>query len=161
MPPWQGGGSMIESVSFEKTTYAGIPTRFEAGSPNAEGVVGLGAALDWLSAIGMQRVAAHESALLEHGTQLLDAIPGVRLYGRAPAKTGVLSFTIPGVHAHDVGTVLDGEGVAVRAGHHCAQPLMERYGVAAMARASLGIYNDHEDLERLAHAVRKTIELFA
>ena len=160
MPPWQGGGSMIESVSFAGTTYAGIPTRFEAGSPNAEGAVGLGAALDWLTALGMAQVAEHESALLEHGTRLLDAIPGVRIYGRAPAKTGVLAFTIAGVHAHDVGTVLDGEGVAVRAGHHCAQPLMERYGVVAMARASLGVYNDVEDLERLADAVRRTIELF-
>jgi cysteine desulfurase/selenocysteine lyase len=161
MPPWQGGGSMIESVSFDKTTFAGIPTRFEAGSPNAEGAVGLGAALDWLSAIGMQRVAEHENALLEYGTRLLDAIPGVRIYGCAPAKTGVLAFSIAGIHAHDVGTVLDGEGIAVRAGHHCAQPLMERYGVAAMARASLGIYNDREDLDRLAHALRKAIELFA
>jgi cysteine desulfurase/selenocysteine lyase len=161
MPPWQGGGSMIESVSFDKTTFAGIPTRFEAGSPNAEGAVGLGAALDWLDAIGMQQVAEHEHALLEYGTQLLDALPGVRIFGRAAAKTGVLAFTVAGVHAHDVGTVLDGEGIAVRAGHHCAQPLMERYGVAAMARASLGIYNDREDLDRLAQAVRKAIELFA
>ncbi len=161
MPPWQGGGSMIESVSFDKTTYAGIPTRFEAGSPNAEGAVGLGAALDWLTAIGMQRVAQHEAELLDYGTRLLDAIPGVRIYGRAAAKTGVLAFTLAGVHAHDLGTVLDGEGVAVRAGHHCAQPLMERYGVAAMARASLGIYNDRDDLDRLALAVRKTAELFA
>jgi len=161
MPPWQGGGSMIESVSFDKTTFAGIPTRFEAGSPNAEGAIGLGAALDWLNAIGMQHVAEHERELLEYGTRLLDAIPGVRIYGRAQAKTGVLAFSIAGVHPHDVGTVLDGEGVAVRAGHHCAQPLMERYGVAALARASLGIYNDREDLDRLAQAVRKTIELFS
>ena len=160
MPPWQGGGSMIESVSFDKTTYAGVPTRFEAGSPNAEGAVGLGAALDWLGALGMERVARHESELLAYGTALLDAIPGVRIYGRAREKTGVLAFTIAGVHAHDVGTVLDGEGVAVRAGHHCAQPLMERYGVAAMARASLGVYNDRDDLDRLAQAVRKTVELF-
>jgi cysteine desulfurase / selenocysteine lyase len=160
MPAWQGGGSMIESVSFDKTTYAGVPTRFEAGSPNAEGAVGLGAALDWLDAIGMERVARHESELLAYGTALLDAIPGVRIYGRAREKTGVLAFTIDGVHAHDVGTVLDGEGVAVRAGHHCAQPLMERYGVAAMARASLGVYNDREDLDQLAQAVRKTVELF-
>jgi cysteine desulfurase/selenocysteine lyase len=160
MPPWQGGGSMIESVSFDKTTFAGVPTRFEAGSPNAEGVVGLGAALDWLAEIGMERIAEHERELLGYGTRLLDAIPGVRIQGRAAAKTGVLSFTIDGVHAHDVGTVLDGEGVAVRAGHHCAQPLMERYGVAATARASLGVYNDQGDLDRLAQAIRKTVELF-
>jgi cysteine desulfurase/selenocysteine lyase len=161
MQPWQGGGSMIESVSFDKTTFAGIPTRFEAGSPNAEGAVGLGAALDWLGEVGMQQIAEHESALLDYGTRLLDAIPGVQIYGRAPAKTGVLAFSLAGIHAHDVGTVLDGEGIAVRAGHHCAQPLMERYGVPAMARASLGLYNDHEDLDRLAHALRKAIELFA
>ncbi len=161
MPPWQGGGSMIESVSFDKTTFAGVPTRFEAGSPNAEGAVGLGAALDWLGGVGMERVAAHESELLAYGTQLLEAIPGVRIYGRAREKTGVLSFTLAGVHAHDVGTVLDGEGVAIRAGHHCAQPLMERYGVAAMARASLGVYNEREDLDRLAQAVRKAVELFS
>jgi cysteine desulfurase/selenocysteine lyase len=160
MPPWQGGGSMIESVSFAGTTYAGIPTRFEAGSPNAEGAVGLAAALDWLGGLDMERVAAHERTLLEYGTRLLAGIPGVRIFGRAPEKTGVLSFTIDGVHAHDVGTVLDGEGVAVRAGHHCAQPLMERYGVPAMARASLGVYSDAEDLDRLADAVKKTIELF-
>jgi cysteine desulfurase/selenocysteine lyase len=161
MPPWQGGGSMIESVSFDKTTYADVPTRFEAGSPNAEGAVGLGAALDWLGDVGMARVAAHESELLAYGTKLLEEIPGVRIYGRARAKTGVLSFTLAGVHAHDVGTVLDGEGVAIRAGHHCAQPLMERYGVAAMARASLGVYNEREDLDRLAQAVRKAVELFS
>jgi cysteine desulfurase/selenocysteine lyase len=160
MPPWQGGGSMIESVSFDKTTYAGVPTRFEAGSPNAEGAVGLGAALDWLGAIGMEHVAQHERELLDYGTRLLDDIPGVRIYGRASAKTGVLSFTLAGVHAHDLGTVLDGEGVAIRAGHHCAQPLMERYGVPATARASLGIYTDHEDLDRLARAVRKAVEIF-
>jgi cysteine desulfurase/selenocysteine lyase len=161
MPPWQGGGSMIESVSFEKTTFAGVPTRFEAGSPNAEGAVGLGAALDWLTALGMERIAAHERELLDYGTQLLDAIPGVRIQGRARAKTGVLSFTLDGVHAHDLGTVLDGEGVAIRAGHHCAQPLMERFGVAATARASLGVYSQREDLDTLARAVRKAAELFA
>jgi len=160
MPPFLGGGSMIESVSFEKTTYAGIPARFEAGSPNSEGAVGLAAALDWLFGLGMTNVARHEAELLAWATELLDAIPGVRIYGRAAAKTGVLSFTLDGVHPHDVGTVLDGEGIAIRAGHHCAQPLMERYGVPAMARVSLGVYNDHADLERLAHAVRKTAEMF-
>jgi cysteine desulfurase/selenocysteine lyase len=161
MPPWQGGGSMIESVSFEKTTFAGVPTRFEAGSPNSEGAIGLGAALDFLRGLGMARVAAHEGELLAYGTRLLDEIPGIRIQGRAGAKTGVISFTLDGVHAHDLGTVLDGEGVAIRAGHHCAQPLMERFGVAATARASLGIYNDPADLDRLARAVRKAVELFA
>ena len=147
-------------MSFEKTSFAGIPTRFEAGTPNAEGAVGLAAALDWLDALGMQEVARHEEELLAYGTALLDAIPAVRLYGRAAAKTGVLSFTLEGVHAHDVGTVLDGEGIAIRAGHHCAQPLMERYGVAAMARASLGVYTTREDLDRLAAALRKALEIF-
>jgi cysteine desulfurase/selenocysteine lyase len=161
MPPWQGGGSMIESVSFDKTTFAGVPTRFEAGSPNAEGAVGLAAALDFLRALGMERVATHERELLAYGTGLLDQIPGIRIQGRARAKTGVISFTLDGVHAHDLGTVLDGEGVAIRAGHHCAQPLMERFGVAATARASLAVYNDREDLDRLARAVRKAAELFA
>jgi cysteine desulfurase/selenocysteine lyase len=161
MPPWQGGGSMIESVSFDKTTFAGVPTRFEAGSPNAEGAVGLAAALDFLRALGMERVATHERELLAYGTGLLDPIPGIRIQGRARAKTGVISFTLDGVHAHDLGTVLDGEGVAIRAGHHCAQPLMERFGVAATARASLAVYNDREDLDRLARAVRKAAELFA
>jgi cysteine desulfurase/selenocysteine lyase len=160
MPPWQGGGSMIESVSFEKTSFAGIPTRFEAGTPNAEGAVGLAAALDWLGTLGMREVARHEEELLAYGTALLDAIPEVRLYGRAAAKTGVLSFSVEGVHAHDVGTVLDGEGIAIRAGHHCAQPLMERYGVAAMARASLGVYSTRDDLDRLAAALRKAVEMF-
>ncbi len=160
MPPFLGGGSMIESVTFEKTTYAGIPTRFEAGSPNAEGAVGLGAALDWLAALGMGNVARHEAELLAQGTALLGEIPEVRIFGRAAAKTGVLSFSVDGVHPHDVGSVLDDEGIAIRAGHHCAQPLMERYGVPAMARASLGVYNDRRDLERLAHAVRKAVAIF-
>ncbi|MGH7287124.1 MAG: aminotransferase class V-fold PLP-dependent enzyme [Myxococcota bacterium] len=160
MPPFLGGGSMIESVTFEKTTYAGIPTRFEAGSPNAEGAVGLGAALDWLLALGMENVARHEAELLAQATALLEEIPQVRIFGRAAAKTGVLSFSVDGVHPHDVGSVLDDEGVAIRAGHHCAQPLMERYGVPAMARASLGVYNDRADIERLAHAVRKAVAMF-
>jgi len=160
MPPWQGGGSMIESVSFDKTTFAGIPARFEAGSPNAEGAVGLGVALDWLESLGMENVARHEAELLDYATDLLDAIPEVRIFGRAAEKTGVISFTVEGVHAHDVGTVLDGEGIAIRAGHHCAQPLMERYGVPAMARASLGVYNEREDVDRLASAVRKAVEIF-
>ncbi len=160
MPPFLGGGSMIESVSFEKTTYAGVPMRFEAGTPNAEGAVGLAAAFDWLDGLGMERIARHETELLRYGEALLRAIPGVRIYGEAAAKTGVISFSLEGVHPHDVGTVFDGEGIAIRAGHHCAQPLMERYGVPAMARASLGAYSTREDLEQLAAAVHKTLEIF-
>jgi len=160
MPPFLGGGSMIESVSFEKTTYAGVPMRFEAGTPNAEGAVGLAAALDWLDALGMERIAHHEAELLAYGEALLREIPGVRIYGTAAEKTGVIAFALDGVHPHDVGTVLDGEGIAIRAGHHCAQPLMERYGVAAMARASLGAYTTREDFDRLAAAIQKTLELF-
>jgi cysteine desulfurase/selenocysteine lyase len=160
MPPFLGGGSMIETVSFEKTTYAAVPMRFEAGSPNAEGAVGLAAALDWLDALGMERIARHETELLRYGEGLLRAIPGVRIYGSSAAKTGVISFSLEGVHPHDVGTVFDGEGIAIRAGHHCAQPLMDRYGVPAMARASLGAYSTREDLDLLAAAVQKTLEIF-
>ncbi len=160
MPPFLGGGSMIESVSFEKTTFAAPPTRFEAGSPDSAGAVGLGAAIRWLEGLGLAEVERHEAELLAYGTQLLEAIPGVRIFGSAARKTGVISFVLEGVHAHDVGTVLDDEGVAIRVGHHCAQPLMERYGVAAMARASLGVFNQRADLDRLAAGVRKAAEMF-
>jgi cysteine desulfurase/selenocysteine lyase len=160
MPPFLGGGSMIESVTFEKTRFAAPPTRFEAGSPDSAGAVGLAAALRWLNGLGLAAIERHEAELLAHATRLLEAIPGVRIYGRASRKTGVLAFNVEGVHAHDVGTVLDDEGVAVRVGHHCAQPLMERFGVAAMARASLGVFNDRSDVERLAAGVRKVVELF-
>ncbi|MEN8159023.1 MAG: cysteine desulfurase [Myxococcota bacterium] len=160
LPPFMGGGAMIESVSFEKTTYAEVPARFEAGTPNAEGAAGLAAALDWLDGLGMECIARHESELLRYGEEQLRAIPGIRIYGNAAAKTGVISFCLEGVHPHDVGTVFDGEGIAIRAGHHCAQPLMERYGVPAMARASLGVYSTRDDLDHLAAAVRKTLEIF-
>jgi cysteine desulfurase/selenocysteine lyase len=161
MPPYQTGGSMIESVSFEKTTFAPIPQKFEAGSPDTAGAVGLAAAIEWVREIGLERIARHEAGLLAHATALLRAIPGVRILGTAKEKTGVLSFVLEGVHPHDVGTVLDGEGVAIRAGHHCAQPLMDRFGVPATARASLGVYNDVSDVERLAAGVRQALELFA
>jgi cysteine desulfurase/selenocysteine lyase len=160
MPPFLGGGAMIESVSFEKTTYAEVPARFEAGTPNAEGAVGLAAALDWLDGLGMERIAQHETELLCYGEERLLEIPGVRIYGNAAAKTGVISFGLEGVHPHDVGTVFDGEGIAIRAGHHCAQPLMDRYRVPAMARASLGAYSTRDDLDHLVAAVRRTLEIF-
>ena len=160
MPPWQGGGDMILSVTFEKTTYNAIPYKFEAGTPNIAGTIALGAAVDYLSGLGMERIGVHEHALLEHGTALLSAIPGLRLIGTAREKAGVLSFVLDGVHPHDLGTVLDYEGIAIRTGHHCAQPLMERFGVPATARASLGIYNTREDLEALARGLRKVRETF-
>ena len=160
MPPYQGGGEMISSVSFEKTTYNEIPYKFEAGTPDIAGAIGLAAAIDYVEAIGLDRIAAHEHALLGYGTKLLSAIPEVRLIGTAREKTGVLSFVVEGIHPHDVGTILDGEGIAIRAGHHCAQPLMDRLGLPATARASLGLYNDQSDLDRLAEGIRKVIEVF-
>ena len=161
LPPWQGGGDMISSVTFEKTDYNVLPYKFEAGTPNIAGAIGLGAAVDYLSAIGLDRIAAHEHDLLAYGTSLLRQIPGLRLVGEAADKAAVLSFVMDGVHPHDVGTVLDAEGVAVRAGHHCAQPVMERFHIAATTRASLGLYNTREDLDRLAAGLRRVKEMFS
>jgi len=160
MPPYQGGGEMILTVSFEKSTFAEIPHKFEAGTPDIAGVVGLGAAIDYVTGIGLDRIAAHESELLAHGTELLTSIPGVRLIGTAERKTSVLSFVVDGVHPHDVGTILDQEGIAVRTGHHCAQPVMEHFGVPATTRASLALYNTRDDLEALAAGIRKVQEIF-
>jgi len=160
MPPYQGGGDMIESVTFEKTTFAPAPQKFEAGTPNIAGVIGLGAALDYLQSLGLARVAAWEHDLLEQATAALDAIPGVQIVGRAPEKAAVVSFVMDGIHPHDIGTVFDGEGVAIRAGHHCAQPVMERFGVPATARASFSIYNGPDDVEALVRAVHEVRELF-
>jgi len=160
MPPWQGGGDMILSVAFDKTVYNEIPYKFEAGTPDISGAVGLGAAIDWLSSIDFDGALAHEHDVLRHGTELLARIPGVRLVGTAPDKEAVLSFLLGDVHPHDVGTVLDREGVAIRTGHHCAQPLMQRYGLAATARASLGLYSTHAEMEALAAAVEKTRRMF-
>ncbi|NCG18246.1 MAG: SufS family cysteine desulfurase [Rhodobacterales bacterium] len=159
MPPWQGGGEMIRSVTFESTVVAPPPTRFEAGTPNIAGGVGLAAALGWIQALGMDAVAAHEQQLLDYGTQLLGNFDRIRLIGTAPEKAGVLSFVIDGIHPHDVGTVLDMEGVAVRTGHHCAQPVMERFGIPATTRASLGVYNNRADLDRLAMGLTRVMEL--
>jgi cysteine desulfurase/selenocysteine lyase len=161
MPPYQGGGDMILSVSFEKTTYNELPYKFEAGTPNIAGVVGLGAALDWVSGIGLDRIAAHEHTLLEYGTQRLQEIPGLRIIGTAREKAAVLSFVMEGVHPHDMGTVLDYEGVAVRTGHHCAQPVMERFGVSATTRASLAVYNTKEEIDVLVRGIDKAREMFA
>ncbi len=160
MPPWQGGGDMIASVTFEKTTYNVIPHKFEAGTPNIAGVIGLGAAIDYVTGLGLGAIAAHEDELLRYGTERLQAIPGLRIVGTAKKKAGVLSFVLDGIHPHDVGTVLDYEGIAVRTGHHCAQPVMDRYGLPATARASLACFNTREDLDALARGIVKVQEMF-
>ena len=160
MPPWQGGGDMILSVTFDKTTYNAIPYKFEAGTPNIAGTIALGAAVDYLGGLDPAGLAAHERALLAYGTALLAEIPGLRPIGTAREKAGVLSFVLDGVHPHDIGTVLDHEGIAIRTGHHCAQPVMDRFGVPATARASLAIYNTREDLDALARGLRKVTEMF-
>jgi cysteine desulfurase/selenocysteine lyase len=160
MPPWQGGGDMILHVSFAHTDYAPPPARFEAGTPHIVGAVGMAVAIDWLESLGRAAVERHEHELLVHATEAVGRIPGVRLIGTAREKASVLSFLVEGVHAHDVGTILDAEGVAVRAGHHCAQPLMERFGVAATARASFAVYNTHDEVETLAAAVKKAQQIF-
>ncbi|MBW4049317.1 MAG: cysteine desulfurase [Proteobacteria bacterium] len=161
MPPYQGGGDMIRSVSFERSTYAEAPARFEAGTPNITGAVGLAAAIDFVQSVGWDAIAAHEQALLELAQGELEAIPGMRIYGTTPGKIGVIAFNVEGIHAHDLGTIVDALGVAIRAGHHCAMPLMQRYGVAAMARASLGVYNTADEVHALARAVRKAQAMFA
>jgi cysteine desulfurase/selenocysteine lyase len=160
MPPWHGGGDMIRTVSFERTTYADPPQRFEAGTPNIAGAVGLAAAIDYLEGLGMAEVEAHERALLAYGSAVLADIPGLRLVGTAAHKVAILSFLINGIHPHDLGTILDAEGVAIRAGHHCAMPLMTRFGIPGTARASLAVYNDEADIDALAAAIRKAQVLF-
>jgi len=160
MPPYQGGGDMILSVTFEKTKYNHLPYKFEAGTPHIDGVIGLGAGLDYVTSIGLGAIAAHEHEVLEHGTKVLTAIPGLRIIGTAREKAGVLSFDLEGVHPHDIGTILDQEGIAIRTGHHCAQPVMDRFNVPATARASLAMYNTTEELDALAAGLRKVAEVF-
>lgn len=160
MPPFMGGGDMILSVTFEKTTYNGLPYKFEAGTPNIAGVIALGAAIDYLEGIGMDRIAAYEHDLAQYGTQVLQSIEGVKMIGTAREKAGALSFTMESAHAHDIGQLLSDQGVAIRAGHHCAQPVMQCFGVPATARASLAFYNTKEDLDALGAAVRKVKEVF-
>jgi cysteine desulfurase/selenocysteine lyase len=160
LPPYQGGGDMIASVTFEKTTYKTAPHRFEAGTPHIAGAVGLTAALDYLDAIGLERIEAYESRLLAYATDALSSIPEVRLIGTARKKAGVLSFIIEGVHPHDAGTILDQHGIAVRAGHHCAQPVMQRFNVPATVRASLAFYNTREDIDALVRGICNVIEVF-
>lgn len=160
MPPWQGGGDMIRTVSFEGTRYAPPPSKFEAGTPHIAGAIGLGAAVRYLRGLDLAQAERHEAHILAYGTRLLEAIPGVRIVGKARHKVAVLSFVVEGIHPHDLGTALDVEGIAVRTGHHCAQPAMQRLGVFATTRASLGLYNSCEDLDRLAEGLRKAIEVF-
>jgi cysteine desulfurase/selenocysteine lyase len=160
MPPFQGGGDMIKSVSFEKTTYNDLPYKFEAGTPSIAGAIGLGVALDYLAGLGLEQVAAYEHELLAYATERLASLPGLRLIGTAREKAAVLSFVVEGVHAHDVGTILDREGVAVRAGHHCAMPVMTRFGVPATTRASLALYNTREEIDALIGALEKVREIF-
>ena len=161
MPPWMGGGDMIASVTFEHTEYNEVPYKFEAGTPNIAGVIGFGAAVDFLSRFDLDEVAAHENALLEHGTDELRAIEGVRLVGQAPRRAGVVSFLVGDVHPHDIGTFLDQDGVAVRTGQHCAQPVMDYYGITSTVRASFGLYNTREDVDALVASVRRVQEFFS
>ncbi len=160
MPPWQGGGDMISSVTFEKTTWNKLPYKFEAGTPDIAGAVGLGAAIDYLGGLGLAAVATHEHDLLSYGTAALAQVPGLRLIGTAKEKAAVLSFVLGDIHPHDVGTVLDREAIAIRTGHHCAQPLMRRFGVAATARASLAFYNRRQDIDALVSGLHKVREIF-
>ena len=161
MPPVNGGGDMIRSVTFEKTTYADLPLRHEAGTPHIAGVIGLGAAIDYVTKIGFGAITAREDQLLSYGTQRLSELPGLRLVGTAKRKASILGFTLEGIHPHDIGSLLDEDGVAIRAGHHCAQPVMQRYGVPATARASLSFYNQESDIDALVAAIVKTQRLFA
>jgi cysteine desulfurase/selenocysteine lyase len=161
MPPYQGGGDMIRSVTFEKTLYNQLPYKFEAGTPHISGAIGLKAAIDYVEAVGLAAIAQHEHALLEYGTQVLSSVPKLRLIGTAAHKASVLSFVMEDIHPHDIGTVLDREGIAIRTGHHCAQPLMNRFQIAATARASLAMYNTREELDALGSGLQRLREVFA
>jgi cysteine desulfurase/selenocysteine lyase len=160
MPPYQSGGDMISSVTFEKTLYNRLPYRFEAGTPNIADGIAFGAAIDYLEGLGMENIAEHERDLLLYGTRVLSALPGVRIIGTASEKASVLSFVMDGIHPHDIGTILDQEGIAIRTGHHCAQPVMEFFNIPATARASLALYNTREEIDALAAGIRKVAEVF-
>jgi cysteine desulfurase/selenocysteine lyase len=161
MPPYQGGGDMIRSVTFEKTLYNDLPYKFEAGTPNIGGAIGLGAAIDYINHLGIENIAAHEHDLLTYGTESLSAIPGVHIIGTAAEKAAVISFVIDGIHPHDIGTILDREGIAVRTGHHCAQPVMQRFKIPATARASFALYNTRGEVDALVEGIQKVKEVFA
>lgn len=161
MPPWQGGGDMIERVTFAKTTYNALPHKFEAGTPNIAGGIGLNAALKYLGSVGYEAIGVHEAGLLNYATQQLRGINTLRLIGTAKEKASIISFVLDGIHPHDVGTILDQEGIAVRTGHHCAQPLMDNFGVSATVRASFAMYNTREDVDRLVAGIQKTLDIFS
>ena len=161
MPPVQGGGDMIKSVTFERTIYNDLPYKFEAGTPNIAGAIGLGAAVDYVHSIGYDSFASHEDELLDYGTRALESIEGIRIVGTSPHKAGILSFVMENIHPHDIGTILDAEGVAVRTGHHCAQPVMQRFQIPATVRASLAMYNTKEDIDALVRAIDRVIEVFS
>ena len=161
MPPYQGGGDMIASVSFEKTVYNRLPYKFEAGTPDIAGGIGLGAAIEYLNSVGMEKISVHEHELLSYASDAVSVIPGVRVVGTAKEKAGVLSFVMEGIHPHDIGTILDQEGIAIRTGHHCAQPIMTRFGIPATARASFGLYNTKAEVDALVRGIHKVREVFA
>jgi cysteine desulfurase/selenocysteine lyase len=161
MPPWQGGGDMILAVTFDKTLYNALPYKFEAGTPNISGGIGLGAAVDFLSSLNREAARAHEDALLRHATAVLGKIPGLRIVGTAAQKAGVVSFVLAGVHPHDLGTILDEDGIAVRTGHHCAMPVMDFFKVPATARASFAFYNTFDEIDKLAAGIERARKMFA
>jgi len=161
MPPYQGGGDMISSVTFERTTYNDLPYKFEAGTPNIAGAIGLGAAIDYVQNLGLERIEAYEHQLLQYATEKLQQIPQLRIVGTAKNKASVISFVLQNIHPHDVGTILDGEGIAVRTGHHCCQPVMDRFDIPATARASIAAYNTKEEIDALANGIKKVIAMFA
>jgi cysteine desulfurase/selenocysteine lyase len=161
MPPYQGGGEMIDRVTFEKTTYAELPFKFEAGTPHIAGIIALGTAIDYLNVIGFGEIAAHEQDLLAYATESLLEINSIDIIGKAPKKAAILSFNVRDVHPHDVGTILDHDGIAVRTGHHCAQPVMDRFGLAATVRASFGLYNTRDEIDALAHGIQRVQAMFA
>jgi cysteine desulfurase / selenocysteine lyase len=161
MPPYQGGGDMIRSVTFEKTTYNALPYKFEAGTPDIAGAIGLGKAIEYVNQLGIENIAAHEHDLLTYATESLLAVPGIRLIGTASDKAAVISFVMDEIHPHDIGTILDREGIAIRTGHHCAQPVMQRFGVPATARASFALYNTRQEVDALVAGIKKVQEVFA
>ena len=161
MPPYQGGGDMIRAVTFDKTTYAELPHKFEAGTPHIAGAIGLGAAVDYLLSVGFEGIGRHEADLLAYGTNALSEVKGLRLIGTSPNKASILSFVMDGAHPHDIGTIVDADGIAIRTGHHCTQPVMDRFGVPATARASIAMYNTHEEIDALVKALEHVRETFA
>ncbi len=161
MPPYQGGGDMILSVTFEKTTYNRLPYKFEAGTPDIAGVIGLGAAIEYVSGLGIENIGAYEHDLLEYATAAVSSIAGLKIIGTAKEKAGVLSFTLENIHPHDIGTILDREGIAIRTGHHCSQPVMKRFGVDSTARASFAMYNTKHEVDALVRGIEKVKEVFA